>query len=216
MSVSISSNEIKVGNLRYFSDENLISIVDEKFTLESQDKKHFFAEDNRSFKILSSQPKILIKVHQNPLHNVINTYGTILNCLNIFENPLFIFNTYNLRPGYLNHNLIEFFYCFLKDNNINRMFLDPALHSQILIDNFYFAMQSDDEPVPNPINKINEKFLDYVDRDYEPFRKVYVSRKNIVPKTYEFEKKQDLLKDFKERLSDAELVKELNLGAGQA
>jgi hypothetical protein len=207
MNITICSNDNKTGNLHHCKENRVINIFDNKFSIEEPAEINNFIEGKKSLKIISDQPKILIEIHKNVYHNIVNTYGIILNALKIFNNPLFIFNTYTLRPGYLDHNLIEFFYCFLKENNINRILIDPALHNQILINNFYYM--GGEQPVPNPINLINEKFSKYLKNNEDLNKKVYISRKNIETQTFEYENKdKELLKDIKERLFDEHVLEQ--------
>ena len=208
MNITISSSGNNLGSFNYYKNTNFIHVINENFTFNNKDI-NTFREHPRAKKIISDDPKILIEIHKSPLHHLINTYGSILNGLNLFENPTFVFNTKWLTPADIDYNLVEFFYFFIKDNNINRVYLDPSKDEDVLINNFYYSNFSQEHPIPNPINLINKSFLKYVIKTDKPYKKVYLSRKKNIANTASFDQNNTkLIQEASIRLFDEEILEE--------
>lgn len=186
--LTIKTNSREEGNFFFTRDTSLVKVWGPELNVRPRDEFDKFVKDIDTKEIISDQKKFLIEIHGSPYHHVVHTYGTILNALAISKDPLFIFNITNLKPEACDINLIEFFYCFLKENKINHIFLDSSRHENVLINNFYYSDSINTQPIPNPISTIGECFSQYVkDLNVLPNKKVYLSRKSVKTKTFEFE-----------------------------
>lgn len=177
MHVTIESNMKSYGRFIRYGELRLVKVWDGTLSVQELEKTQTFDPEN-VIDLNNDRVKILIEGHQSPLHYLLGLYGNILNALDTFDNPIFVINTTKIKAPYCDQSLVEFFYYFLKDNNIDYICVDSTLNQDIIVNNFYHAGPPDGIPVPNSINKIYEFMTKYIkNKDITPYKKVYLSRK---------------------------------------
>ena len=182
MHVTVESNMKSQGRLIRYSDTRLVKVWNETLSVQEIEKTNTF-DKNKVIDLNNDRVKILIEGHQSPLHYLLGLYGNIVNGIEAFDNPIFVINTTKIKAPWCDQALVEFFYYFLKDNNIDYVCVDSTLHQDILVNNFYHAGPGDEIPVPNSINKIYEFMKKYIkNKDVTPNKKVYLSRKKTNPR----------------------------------
>lgn len=190
--LTVKKNMRKEGNLLLTKNHTLFKVWDSTFNQRPYEEYSSLVKNEKTKEILSDRNKVLIEIHGSPYHHIVHTYGYILNALDSIDNPLFIFNTTALKAASCNINFIEFFYCFLKENNIDHVFLDAAVHENLIVNNFYNANALFNQPIPNPIEKISKSFSKYIrTANATPSKKTYLSRNKVNVQLFEF-KDQDV------------------------
>jgi len=174
-------DEISVpsGNFIKETEKKFAYVEDHFFKLYSESNFDTLHNKRNNLDLTGDRIKVLIEASPAPFHYITGIFGAIANALDMFDNPLIVINVSKIRPPFCNQSLVQFFYYFLEDNNIDYICVDSVDDVRILLDNFYLFPFAE-YTIPNSINKIHNMFLKYVkNNDITPTKKVYISRRRV-------------------------------------
>lgn len=130
-------------------------------------------------KFISEQKKVFMNVPSSAFHFMHDFMGEFITMYTLFPDALFIFNTseYN-DPLYEFSTTLPFLKRLVQDKNVTHNFISNNEHEFLFANNFYIIERPTD--AHNVSRKILDFLSDYIkDKDVKPFRKVYISRRNM-------------------------------------
>ena len=173
------------GNFEYDSNTNVYFIKQNCFikapkNLILNNEKNKTINYNK-ISLISNQPKFLIKYTTGYYHTLMDFFGYIINAVEISKKlnikPLFIFAGAPSTGDFFEN----FFYKWLKDLNIEDYVILKYSDKLLEANNCFYLSECKDSPIPNPINSLYKTFENFyvINKNIEPFRKLYLSRRKV-------------------------------------